>query len=409
LDLKVKVSAQGQSQIQGEAYLLSPSVGPIQEGIGDMNGNIRGYANLVSGVVGGADVHILATGPPGLTISAPTAGQRITAAGDQLTVLGSVTGYTSGIRVLYQLNDLAWASATTTNDGKKWSATVTMQPGTNVLRAYATDVANRTSPTRSVTFQYVVTAPLALHIEGRGTVTGAANGQMLEIGRKYSLVAYARTGFAFKTWCCNEGWTTNRATLRFIMHSGLQLTATFVDVQVPTLTIAYPTNSMRIRTNDLWVTITGKAKDNVGVTQVWCQMNGGIWATAATGNGWTNWSVVANMISGTNRFRAYSVDSAGNCSLTKTVTFRNVAASPKHLATSVELQIISWDPVTGAGLRLKGTPGATYTIEVSADLIEWKPLKTVTCTAESENLSDPSAAGCAARFYRVSSGLATGP
>ena len=68
---------------------------------------------------------------------------------------------------------------------------VTLTPGSNIFQAYAVDTSGNVSATNSVTFKYVVSAPLTVLINGNGTVTPNDNGALLQIGASYSLMAKA--------------------------------------------------------------------------------------------------------------------------------------------------------------------------------------------------------------------------
>jgi hypothetical protein len=63
-------------------------------------------------------------------------------------------------------------------------------------------------------------------------------------------------------------------------------------------------------------TVRGRASDNWAVSDVWLQLNGGSWTSAA---GTTNWSAGLNLTPGTNSVQAFAVDTSGNRSLTNTL------------------------------------------------------------------------------------------
>ena len=91
----------------------------------------------------------------------------------------------------------ALASGTT-----NWTAAVALTPGTNWVWAYAVGASgNCSQPTNSVSFTYVVTAPLVVNIggNGKGMVSPNYNGQWLEIGANYALTASAGAGCALLT------------------------------------------------------------------------------------------------------------------------------------------------------------------------------------------------------------------
>jgi hypothetical protein len=106
------------------------------------------------------------------------------------------------------------------------------------------------------------------------------------------------------------------------------------DTSRPVLTIVAPTAGQRITTAPADVLVRGRARDDVQVTSVQIQLNGGAWLPAATGNGYSNWTATVSPQAGTNRVRAYAVDSSGNKSRTNSVTFDYVVLSTLLLITN---------------------------------------------------------------------------
>ena len=149
---------------------------------------------------------------------------------------------------------------------------------------------------------------------------------MLAINENYTLTANASSGFAFTNWTEDGNLTTNRATLQFTMVTNLALTANFVDVTRPTLSILTPTSNQQW-TNGTF-TVTGKAGDNVAVGTVYYSLNGSGWTAATTTNNWTNWTANLTLTPGTNTVQAYAVDTSGNLSSTNTVKFEYVVLKP---------------------------------------------------------------------------------
>src|SRR5208337_2537844 len=153
-----------------------------------------------------------------------------------------------------------------TNNWTNWTANVTLTPGTNTVQAYAVDTSGNISPTNTVKFEYVVLKPLTVQIVGRGTVNPNYNGALLAINENYTMTASALSGsgFGLTNWTDGSGkLLTNRATLQFTMVTNLMLTAKFVDVQPPTLSILTPTSNQQWTNGGF--TVTGKARDNVAV------------------------------------------------------------------------------------------------------------------------------------------------
>ena len=225
--------------------------------------------------------------------------------------------------VNWQLNGGGWNPAGTGNAWKNWSATnLSLFPGTNVFSAYAVDTSTNYSRTNTVKFEYVVKEPMTVQIVGRGAPAPNYNGKLLAVNTSYKMTAVPAPGFAFGYWSGGVAMSTNRA-LTFTMSTNLTIIANFKDVARPVNVIVFPTANRRW-TNAV-VTVTGKAHDNVAVSDVWFQINTNDWAEAETTNQFGNWSATnLTVISGTNLVQAFAVDAAGNVSLTNRVKFRGV-------------------------------------------------------------------------------------
>ncbi len=87
---------------------------------------------------------------PTLTITSPTAGQKMTNA--LANVKGTASDNWGVSNVWYQLNSNAWSLATSTNGWTNWSVTLTLAAGTNTVKAYATDWGGNLSTNYSVHF-----------------------------------------------------------------------------------------------------------------------------------------------------------------------------------------------------------------------------------------------------------------
>ncbi|HUD46279.1 MAG TPA: Ig-like domain-containing protein [Candidatus Baltobacteraceae bacterium] len=263
--------------------------------------------------------------PPTVTIDSPTPGADVSTS--TVHVSGTASDNVAVASVYYQLKNAngtnAWQLATGTD---KWSATVTnLIPGPNTIRVEAYDTSTNVSTVASCVVNYVIGVPFTLTIIGKGTVSGATNGQSLHLGYPYKLTAHPTPGFAFRGW--SGDISADTATLSFTVESNLSLTATFVDVENPTLSITAP------KTGERWsnsvFNVTGKANDNVGVANVWLQHNTQPWTSVvSSGNGWSNWNVSVTLTPGANTIRAYAVDAAGNISLTNSVSFIYVLSAP---------------------------------------------------------------------------------
>ena len=98
----------------------------------------------------------------------------------------------------------------------------------------------------------------------------------------------------------------------------------------PTITVTAPAAGTRL--TNVTVLAKGTAGDNSKtIKKVLYQLNGGSWLPAT---GTTNWSVLLNLAPGTNTFRAYSVDSSGNTSLTNARTVFRIVKSTLTIAST---------------------------------------------------------------------------
>ncbi len=274
---------------------------------------------------------------PGLTITSPLSGARIT--NEQATVRGKVTdnGWVEEVR--YRLNGADWQTASGTTN---WQADITLQPGTNWFEAFALDRDGLRSTTNRAAYFRVVTNLMTVTKVGKGTITPDYNGKWLEIGRGYSMMATPSLGFVLTNWTDEaDQVVTNKASVSFLMRTNLALRANFVDGQKPAITIAAPLSGARVLTNNGLVTVRGTTSDNWAVTNVLCAVNDGDWTSATTTNNWTNWSITASMRVGTNVARVFAQDKGGNVSATNSVRFQYVVTQP------VCLQVAGKGSVTG--------------------------------------------------------------
>jgi hypothetical protein len=167
---------------------------------------------------------ILDTVKPTVVITAPTANQRISNA--LFTVQGTTkdVGVVTGVWVLTNGVPLA---ASTANGWSNWTADVTLVPGTNLLKAYATDEAGNLGATSSVKCVYVLISPLTLITNGIGSISRIGfTGDQLEVGQKYSVKAVAAVGQVFSNWTGTSSFTNN--PLKFTMVPDMQLQANIV-------------------------------------------------------------------------------------------------------------------------------------------------------------------------------------
>jgi hypothetical protein len=277
---------------------------------------------------------------PMLTITEPKAGMHVSNAVFNAT--GTAKDNVRVASVLYQLNNNgSWTSAVGTSN---WTASLTLVPGTNILSVYAVDTSTNHSSTNTHKFFYVLSAPLTIQIVGgRDIITPNYNGRLLAISNSYTMTAAAAPGFAFQYWSGGVPMTST-ARLKFTMRTNLEIIANFKDIARPVNIITNPAVGQTVTNTPF--TASGKAKDNVGVSNVWVQLNGGGWNPANSFNNYTNWAATnLVLIAGANLIQAYAVDGVANVSLTNSVKF-------KYKVTPVS----DWAPDSLNGLLVQVQP-----------------------------------------------------
>ena len=201
--------------------------------------------NVQISMISGRDV-----APPKIVI-API-GIKQTISNATHTITGTVTDNVGveQVRVYLGAGSPIVADLDTTN--KTWSATLTnIPPGTNLFYVEATDTSgNRV--TKPGSFFHSVLVPIGLFVGGTscvdvevvttnsmmnqetnivtfcgGTIAGATNGQLLEIGRGYSLTAKPAPGNLFAGWSSGGFIIWPFPIYPFIMDSNLNFTAVF--------------------------------------------------------------------------------------------------------------------------------------------------------------------------------------
>ncbi len=167
-------------------------------------------------------------GAGGPTVSITSPAQNAFLLRSLITATGKAGGSATVARVYYQLNGTGWLLATPSGAGwANWTANLILPPGTNVLQAFAVNIAGAVSPTNSVSFVCGITsAPVVVQINGSGTLTPNYNGQWLQVGRTYIVTAVPGPGYLFSDW--TSPLVTNTTRISFVMQSNLVLQANFV-------------------------------------------------------------------------------------------------------------------------------------------------------------------------------------
>jgi hypothetical protein len=168
------------------------------------------------------------------------------------------------------------------------------------------------------------TSVVTVQIVGGGTVKPNYDGQALTNGTKYSMTAKPRSGFGFTGW--SGSLTSSKPKLTFTNAPGLDFTATFLDKQKPTLKITPVPGSSTLTTDSFFV--SGTARDNDIVTNVFVRLNGSDWQEATSLNSYSNWWWSVLLDAGTNVLEARAVDAAGNFSATSKLKLTYTVAPP---------------------------------------------------------------------------------
>jgi len=271
---------------------------------------------------------------PTLSITNVPAGLSVSNAA--FTVAGTAGDNWQVANVFCSLNSGGWSNAMNANNWSNWTAAVTLIPGTNTIAAYAVDPGGEASLTSNASLFFVATNQLQIRAIGRGTISPNYSNAWLQIGRNYSITSTPAGGFIFTNWVVSTNWiggaVVTRTNLQFMMVSNLTLQATFLDTNKPTLSITNLVSGQRL--SNAVFTVKGTAGDNWQVSNVLCQVDGGVWNSATNINNWTNWSAGVTLAPGTNTMAAFAVDTSGNLSTTSSVSFQFVVTNQLGVRTT---------------------------------------------------------------------------
>ncbi len=300
-----------------------------------------------------------------VTITYPTNGQQFLSPLNNIIpgIYFTATGNFAVYDVRWKLNNGPWLNTFSYNPynyTNSYYPNLLVVPGTNTVYVFAEDIYGNVSKTNSVKFLDVVDAELTVRTNGSGSIKPALNGAELLEGATYSMTAATTTkGVIFSNWTDgSNNIVTNGATVKFTMVTNLVLVANFADITKPTLSITAPTANEKWSNMDF--TVSGKAADNVAVSNVWVTLNGGSWTNASLSNGGSNWTEQVSLIPGTNTVAAYAVDTSGNVSLTNTVKVVYILSATLAVGTNGAGSITP--NYNGATLQI----GAAYTMTAKA-------------------------------------------
>jgi hypothetical protein len=146
------------------------------------------------------------------------------------TVKGTSQDNVGVSNVWYRLNGGPWTRASGTT---AWESPLALSQQANLFQVFAEDAAGNHSPVSSVSFFYVAIDHLALATEGGGQIFRFFTGDLLELGRFYSVRAVPDAGQLFYGWSGTISGTRN--PLSFTMQSNMTLQATFIANPFPNL------------------------------------------------------------------------------------------------------------------------------------------------------------------------------
>jgi cyclophilin family peptidyl-prolyl cis-trans isomerase len=166
---------------------------------------------------------------PTITITSPTAGQKMTNA--LAIVKGTATDNWGIGSVLYQLNGGAWALATSTNGWTNWTAFLPLTAGTNVIQASAVDLGGNASATKSVSVVSSNTFNLRL---GFGSAQPmASNGLQLSLEVSRGLSGRVEVTTNLRDWTTLTSFVGTNATIQFRDSSATNYNWRFYRAVVP--------------------------------------------------------------------------------------------------------------------------------------------------------------------------------
>jgi hypothetical protein len=114
------------------------------------------YLNLT----GFLPANYLDTAPPAATITSPKANQNLPS--PVLAVAGAASDNIGVLGVFCRLNSYGWILADTTNGWTNWTATFSLEPGSNTVQAYAEDASGNQSATNTVAFAFNPESPFVV-------------------------------------------------------------------------------------------------------------------------------------------------------------------------------------------------------------------------------------------------------
>ena len=158
--------------------------------------------------------------PPRVSIQSPSEKERLT---QSLLVIEGTAKDNEGLdRVEYCFNGGEVMAAEGLG---QWTIKVYMRPGPNHLQVRAVDLAGNRSEWVSRTYTFLITSPMLVMINGNGDISPNLAGQLLEIGKTYTITAEPARGYTFVGW--EGGVKSDQPKIEFVMRTNMVLVANF--------------------------------------------------------------------------------------------------------------------------------------------------------------------------------------
>jgi hypothetical protein len=158
-----------------------------------------------------------------VAITSPTSSANFSTPNETVNLAGTANDNIGLVQVTW-VNDRGGSG--TAAGTTSWSiSNVSLQQGTNVIAVTGNDAANNTG-TDVISVVYTPSSPVTILINGIGTVSPNLNGQMLQIGKSYTVTATPGTGYVFSSW--TGAVTSSVPALTFLMQSNMVFQANFI-------------------------------------------------------------------------------------------------------------------------------------------------------------------------------------
>lgn len=173
------------------------------------------------------------TNGPSVAIVSPQSGQTMYS--NSFVLSGTATDNVAVASVWYNVNQTGWNQAVGTSQWR--SSELILGAGPVVAQVYAIDTAGNASPTRTVSFRNAPSIILTLTTSGLGVISPNANGQLLSVGKLYSLTARPGANWIFEQWSGDIQSST--PSFSFVAKTNIFLKANFAPSPYPGMVGTY--------------------------------------------------------------------------------------------------------------------------------------------------------------------------